>query len=303
VATNLDVQLIDAYTGGVNLPSASQANQVAVANPQGNNLAYKPAAEAFTIDGSVAAALAPLLRGIGLTVDSNNKLAPVPRPRTLQLQDYFIGGTLTSGNIGTLGWNLFGTGTPAISLISGNLGNRMVRLTTTSGATDSAILCLGATAAGSICQPGDVNRLQASMRLPALTARRVFFGFSSDFSVSPAAAAECLGVMFDSTISATNWLRVARSASTGAPADNGIAALNNSRELITLYQPVAGTYQLYSGNNLLGTLNTNISVSALNIGIAVYNTTTTAANADFGAFNFYAPSIGGVLDDDAFLEA
>lgn len=57
----LDTNLVDAYTGGVNLPNASQANQVAVANPQGNNLAYKPAATAFTIDGSVAAALAPML--------------------------------------------------------------------------------------------------------------------------------------------------------------------------------------------------------------------------------------------------
>lgn len=303
MATNLDLQLIDAYTGGVNLPSASQANLVCVANAAGTNLAYKTAASAFTIDGSVAAALAPQLRGVGLTVDVNNKLAPVPRPRTLSLQDYFIGGTLTSGNIGTLGWNLFGTGTPAISLISGNLGNRMVRLTTTAGATDSAILCLGASVTGSICQPGDANRVQASMRLPALTSRRVFFGFSSDFSVSPAAAAECLGIMFDSTVSASNWLRVSRSASAGAPADNGIAALNNSRELITIYQPTSGVFQLYSGNTLLGTLNTNISASALNLGFAVYNTTTTVATGDFGAFNFYAPAIAGVLDDDAFLEA
>src|SRR5690606_20847178 len=79
---------------------------------------------------AIAPLIAPVLRGVGLTVDAG-KLKPQARPRRAQIQDYFVAGGTTSGTIGALGWQLLGSGSPTYTKqTSGLLSNRKGRITT-----------------------------------------------------------------------------------------------------------------------------------------------------------------------------
>lgn len=308
--TPLDTLLIDAYTGGVNMPTAVQAaaNYVARAYQDGSgnvNIEYVPASTAYAADSAVAAALAPLLRGTGLTVASN-KLQPRQRPRSMQIKDHFVGGATTSGAIGALGWNLLGSGTPVYSRIGASgsslSSSSKAQLTTSASTNDRTVLCLGETESRTILAPSEITIAQCTWNHNAvLTSHRVFFGFSADFAVNSAAVSDCIGIYYDSAVS-PNYQIIARAGSVGSPTMTSAVVPSNTAELVTIMQPTAGTFQFYIGNTLIGTIASGIPTNALNVGVRLETLTTAARTVRLGYFGLECNGIAQANDDDTFLE-
>lgn len=311
MATGLDTLLVGGYVGGMNVATAAEAQGHYLARafqaPNGAiNVEYVAAEDAITADGTLSAALAPLLRGVGLTVTSDNKLMTRMRPRLIQLTDPFISGNLVSGSIGALGWNLLGSGTPVFTRADTSLNSSAKCSLTTSGSTnDRSSLTLGETETRDVIVTTSFTILQAVVRLPSLTNVRLFFGLLSSFVPEPSTVADALGIYYDSAVS-PNWQIISRSGSSGTPIDSGVAVANDAGQLLTIYQPVAGTFQFYVGDGtetstLLGTISSGISTTGMNCGFRVETLTAGAKTARVSYFNVEA-SATGAYASDTFLE-
>jgi hypothetical protein len=243
------------------------------------------------------------MRGIGMTVASGGKLTPRQRPRAAQIREYFLSGNNTSGSIGALGWNLLGTGTPAYARASATQMGSSNRgaLSTSNGANDRSVLCLGDSETRDILLASDLTLLQGIWNHDnSLTNKRVFFGLMGTFAAEAAAAVDCLGVYYDSAVSA-NYQIIARSSSSGSPTVTSTAVPANTAEVMSIYQSAPGTFQFYSGNTLIGTINSGVPTAAMNVGFRLETLTTTVKNLNVGYFGLEATA-GGAFDDDAFLE-
>lgn len=297
------------YTGGFPAPTQEEAEAemlpIATIDSEGDpSLRYAPADEVITADGTLAAALAPLLRGTGLTVTSD-LLVVRPRPRSLQLQDFFLSGGLTSGSIGVLGWGLNGVGTPAYTRPNAaSLGGTKGQPATSASANDRTSVTLGDTESKGISALDPVKILQCVWSMNnVLTDKRVFFGFMNDFSEEPSAATDALGIYYDSGIvSPANYRLISRASSAGSPVDSGSAVPANTNQLLTLLQPTAGTWQFYIGNSLIGSISSGLPTVTMNIGFRLETLTAATKNLRLGYFGLHGEP-GGAFDDDAFLEA
>jgi hypothetical protein len=245
---------------------------------------------------------AAALRGAGLTVASG-VLAVRRRPRYAQEQDYFVGGNAASGSIGKMGWNLLGSGTPAYARGAPNVlgsSNRGV-LTTSAGANDRTVLSLGESETRDILPASELTLLQCAWNHDnVLTNKRIFFGLMGTFATEPSAAVDCLGIYYDSAVSA-NYQIIARSSSTGSPTVTATAVPANTAELITIHQASAGVFNFYSGATLLGTISSGVPTAAMNVGWRLETLTTAAKNTNIGYFGFEAIA-ANAFDDDTFLE-
>lgn len=258
-------------------------------------------------DNTFATALAPFLRGVGLTADANGNLAPRVRPRRWVIEENFISGNATSGQIGRMGWNLLGAGTPAAVRNTGNptlASAGHLLLSTSAGATDRTTLSLGSIEAMGFAAPSECTFFQAVVQANAvITTKRFFFGFHGNFSQTPSAATNCLGLYFDTAISATKWLFIARIAGVGAAVVSAVDMPSATDQLITAHQSAAGTWDFYAGNTSLGTAAAGaMNATSMSFGFTLQNTTTTAISHFLGGC-WAEGSLGGACDDDAFLEA
>lgn len=292
------------YLGGLTRPTADDVGKLAVValDALGNpNFEYLEQT-ASVADDTFATTLAPFLRGVGLTVDSSGNLRPRPRPRRLQLQDFFISGNTTSGSIGGLGWNLFGTGTPAVSRSGVALSSSSrFSLVTSAAANNRSCLKLGETETRDTCVVTDYNLIQCCLNHNnQLTDKRVFFGFLGDFATEAAAAVDCLGIYYDSAVSA-NYQIIARSSSVGSPVVTSQVVEGNVTRILTIYQPTAGTFQFYVGNTLVGSISSGVPTAVVDIGWRIETLAAATATVRLGYFGA-AADIGQQFDDDAFLE-
>lgn len=294
------------YLGGLARPTVDDVGKLAVValDSLGRpNFEYLEQT-ASVADDTFATTLAPHLRGVGLTVDASGNLRTRHRPRRIQEYDYFATGNTTSGSIGKLGWNLLGNGTPAYTKSAGtSLRDLKGSLTTSTSTNDRSVLCWGDTETRLVALASELTLLQSFIRIgTTITDMRVFFGLMGDFSQEPSAATNCLGLYYDSAVSA-NWRIIARAAGVGSPTDGGgsFVAPVNTNQLVTLYQPTAGSWQFYVGNSLLGSFASNIPSAAMNVGYRVQTLTTAARSLHVGYFGLNG-DLGGALDDDAFLE-
>lgn len=249
-----------------------------------------------------AAVFAPLLRGVGLVVDGGSKLRPVARPARAEIVERFYCGNQTSGSIGELGWYLLGVGTPAYSKSSSNMGSGGLRGTvSTSGATnDRSTLCLGFTESTTVLQPSALDVWQIGVRLEATATNRMFVGFTDNFANSPAATADCIGILYDSAVS-PNWQTVARIASVGTPVITSFAAVAGTPFMLTAVRNTAtGSVALYAGSTLLGTITSSQFTQSGMLNVGYSQTTLAASSASYrvGGAWFRSVDLGGIYDDD-----
>lgn len=271
------------------------------------NAAAAPSVIGASTNGSFVempqATLAGLLRGVGLTV-ATGKLTPRLRPRVAQARDFFMSGLNTSGNIGALGFSLLGVGTPACTRASATQmgSSNRVALTTSNATNDRSTLGLGDTETRDILLASDLQLLQCAWNHDnSLTTKRVFFGLIGTLANDPAGAVDCLGVYYDSAVSA-NYQIIARSASTGSPTVTSTAVPANTAELMSIYQSTPGTFQFYSGDTLIGTISSGVPTAAMNVGFRLETLTTAVKTLNIGYFGIEATATGA-FDDDTFLEA
>lgn len=293
------------YLGGLTKPTVDDVGKLAVValDSLGNpNFEYLTQT-ATVADNTFATALAPHLRGVGLTVDSNGNLKLRPRPRSLMLQDYFISGLTSTGNIGALGWNMFGTSASVARV--GTLLNSSSRLELiTNNTTNSrAVLKLGETETRDTCACTDINILQTMWNANNdLTSVRHFFGFMGDFSQEPSAATDCLGIYYDSAVS-PNYQIIARAAGVGTPTVTATVVPANNNRMLTIYQPTAGTMQFYVAGALVGTISSGLPTAVVDIGFRVETLTNAVRKMRLGYFGVSADiSDANTFAADAFLE-
>lgn len=296
------------FSGGTPMPTTEEATagyipQAALDAVGEPTLIYGPATDIIAADDTLATALAPTLRGVGLTVDASGNLQVRARPRKCVLQDYFITGGLTTGTIGTLAWNLGGVGTPAVSSIATQgLAARKLIINVTSSANDRTSLTWGQTESSTRLLLSDVRLVQTVHKFAThLATKRWFFGFSSNFATEPSAAADCLGIYYDSAVSA-NYRIINRVGSAGAAVDTGVAAPSDTHELVTVYL-VGSTYQFYIGNTLIGSVSAAVSTAGMNVGYRVETLAGTTRVHHVAYFGFESVQLSGAADDDTFLEA
>lgn len=294
------------YLGGFPVPAKEDVGKIPVValDVLGDPTFSYRTQTALTADGTFATTLAPFLRGAGLSADGG-VLSPRPRPRYVREQDHFISGGLTSGIIGKLGWNLLGSGTPAYARESQTASNdtKRVLLSTSGALNDRTTLCLGDAESRLISVPSRVALLQfGSNFASATTSKRIFFGMSSDFATEPSAVAACLGIYSDSAVASGRWQVISRTGSVGSPVDTGVAPSSAATELLSLYQPTAGTWQFYIGNTLVGTVTTNITTGGLNVGARLETLTAATRSHRLSSCTIVEDLLGSALDDDAFLE-
>lgn len=258
-----------------------------------------------------AAALAPLLRGIGLTVNSSNQLQVRVRPRKCQIQDFFLtgpGAGATVG-IGKLNWNLLGSGTPAIarSATTGVTSTSKLSLVTTATSGHRSSLLLGSAENQGIALPTDLTILQCAVNFNgSLATKRFFFGLQGDFSQEPSAATTTLGIYYDSAVS-PNWQIVARNGATGSPVVTSLAVNAANSHLLTMYQSAAGTWEFHASHTTqadvtLGSISTNIPTAVGNIGFRNETLAASASTMRLGYFGMTSETLAGVYNDDTFLE-
>lgn len=287
------------------LLGAIQNSGVDLPVPKGLNFTSGLRAVRNTVTGIIdvsSVAVAADYAGRGLLVDENGQLQPQPRPR-LWLHEERFAGCIVSPSIGTHGWTVTGDGTPTISRQLTSPSVPRLRLTTDSGASsgDAAALHLGPAANSAVLPPAlsILQRWQAQITLPALTSRRVFWGWADtlDVTLTPGSA---LGLLYDSSVG-PNWYIWARSAGSGAPIDSGVAAATGNY-LLTFTQG-DGSWLVSLGATSLGELSADLpaSGSGLNFGLGVETLTTATAAADLGANTFSAVLESSVWDDDEGL--
>lgn len=293
------------YLGGINKPKAEDVGKIAVValdSLSRPNLSYQTQTATVAND-AFATTLAAHLRGAGLTVDASGNLAARRRPRYAQLQDYFLSGNASSGSIGSLGWNLLGTGTPAYARGSPTVLGSSSRgaLTTSSSANDRACLTLGDTETRAILPAQEMSILQCVWNHDnVLTNKRIFFGLLGNFGIEPSAAVNALGIYYDAGVS-PNYQIIARSSSSGSPVNTGVAVPANTAELISIWQPTAGTFQFYSGNTLLGAISSGVPTAAVNVGWRLETLAAATRATNIGYFGLDGVA-ANAYDDDAFLE-
>lgn len=293
------------YLGGISKPTSDDVGKFAVVRLDGldrPNLSYETQV-ATVADDTFATTLAPFLRGSGLTVDSSGNLSLRARPRRAILVDHFFGGAASSGSIGSLGWNLSGSGTPAISRgnITTSLLSERYTIATSGSANDRSSLTLGSSETLKVAFASQCELLQFALRPVSVANVRVFAGLMGDFSQEPSAATTALGLYYDSGVG-PNWKAIARSAGAGSPVDSGIAASTVNGILVSIWQPTAGTHQLYIGNTLAASISSGIPTAVANLGFRIETLTGSAKSLSVSHFTGIL-NLADANDDDTFLEA
>jgi hypothetical protein len=304
VCTELRQFSDDGWAGALgNIPDLIVADHT-ITYPKLPLAAAAPSVIGATVNGNVIELPLSTFRGVGMTVVGAT-LAPRLRPRAVQLQEYFISGNLVSGSIGSLGWNLLGTGTPSyargVPSIMGSSGRG--ELTTSAAVNDRAVLVLGETESRDILPPTDLNFLQCVVNQDAvLTNKRFFFGLQDTMASEPSAATANLGIYYDSAVS-PNYQIIARTGAAGTPTNTGVAVPSTTAELLTILRVADDNYQFYSGNTLLGTITSGVSdATAMAVGFRVETLSTASKHVNIGYFGLDARATSA-YDDDTFLEA
>jgi len=296
--SNLDGRLLDEFTEGINAPSGLQdAFKLARVNADGTNLDYVAAASAVSGDGTLAAALAPYLRGTGMTVEGD-KLRPRDRPRRIRECDHFLGGTTTSGSIGKLNWNLYsGTWSRGTnSGISQSTRNRLI-----SAVAGSGSIGLGPSgSAGTGCLSAVQVDLAQALIIPNAGPLNYYFSFglSDNANAQIHGVADAVGLY---ALSGTpNWQAIVRSANAGAPVDTGVLVSLGSLTLLTV--------QRSTSSWTLTVNNTSVTIPSLptgNFNPSYYcSTATSGSTAELSPlyFGLESPIFTGAYSVDAFLE-
>lgn len=294
------------YLSGLKKPTSDDVGKFAVVRLNSlnqPNFNYETQT-ASVADDTFASALAEHLRGLGLTVDSSSNLRPRPRPRYAQLVDHFFGGAAASGQVGSLGWNLLGSGTPAIARgnITTSLLSERYSLSTSGSTNDRSVLALGESETRAVAVASQCELLQFAIRPPSLASVRYFVGLMGDFSQEPSAATTALGIYFDSGVHVSHYQIIARASGAGSPTDTGVDAITANGVLISIHQPTAGTHVFYVGNTAVGSISSGVPTAVCNVGIRVE--TLTAASKALRVSHFTGIlNLADANDDDTFLEA
>jgi hypothetical protein len=253
------------------------------------------AARANTLPGRLAGG------DIGALTRSQLQRLLIPRPRQRIERDYFDGGLLTDGSIGSLGWRLYsGTVTKSNNVTQSSSSNRTRLVSAVAGSGAMGLGPSGAAGTG-IFGFAELDIVQAIVNPIVGPANFTHaFGLSDNAAAAPAGVADCVAVYCTQAL--PNWQAIVRSGGAGAPFDTGVA-VSGAQNIILARDP-AGTGWSFYVEDVLGA--TIPSVPTGNLNPFYYNATTTGgASAETGITYFMLQSalLGGAFDNDNILDA
>jgi hypothetical protein len=209
-------------------------------------------------------------------------LRKITDPTFLELEDEFLGGGITSGTIGNIGWTETSSAAGTNSLQAGGVGKGSVfRLTTGAVLGNNKRIHLGATASDPIILPTSSDRFRFCVRIPIITTVTVRIGLMQDVSAAAGGTAGAF-VEFDPASAAT-WRGITRQASVSStPAVLGSAVIVNNWYFIEVRRRPSGTvWELLLNGNAAVTLTTQLPTTACNFGALLQTGAAAARNLDF----------------------
>ncbi len=231
-------------------------------------------------------ALALLLLGTA-NAWANGSMTPASAPvtkstlydyrNTIEIQDDFLAGINSNGNVGTLGWGITGGNTT----YKASESNRLGIINRDSSATISTLTRLDlAIVTSSMIDPALSHYVHLEARLndnDADTQMRLG-SMASSGSITPVN-----GIYFEKLGADTNWFCVTRQASTQTRVDSGIA-VNTSFHGFRYTRTSAGIQFSIDGVNVCGVMTTNIPSTFLDPALQLTNNVAAAKTYDVDYF-------------------
>lgn len=202
-------------------------------------------------------------------------------PRYMDIQDEFLGGTTTSGQVGKLSWILTSAGTAANSLQAGVSDHPGIfRLGTGATSGNNTRLHLGSAANVAVITPTQIDRFSFIVRIPTITTVSVRIGLGQDVSSATFGTAGAW-FEFDAAVNA-NWRCITRQASTSNAqvSSPAVAVTANNWYLLEAVRLSGGNWEFYINGTLRATSSANQPTTDCNFGAMVQTATTAARNLD-----------------------
>lgn len=205
----------------------------------------------------------------------------------IDLRDCFMGGNLTAGSIGELGWSTTVTGTTSLTrltAVSGHPG--ILRLSTGGSATGRLSMHLGPASASGVfinaLETADFLFRTSSLATGATNTRSIAFGFGNDADAAFLGTDSVGFISFpgqDQGLGAAsnNWLAYSRSGGGGAQqttVDTGVVSTDTTNWRIFRIKRVltpTAQYEFYVDGALVATITNNFPTIAQNMGCRVAN--------------------------------
>lgn len=199
---------------------------------------------------------------------------------TVALEDDFLTGLSTSGNIGALGWNA--AGTPGAG--SAGIAEHPGILNLATGGSSATIARINM-AGNAPFLPAAQHSVLAIVRLNHNDANTtVRIGSSTGFATDPPSG----GIYFEKLDADTNWFAVTRSAGTqtGTRIDTGIATDATTFHTFTYLRTAAGVVFLIDNVQVVGPLTSNIPTAGVGVGIFLINSAASSKTLDIDYIRF-----------------
>lgn len=193
-----------------------------------------------------------------------------PYRNSIFLQDDFIGGTNTTGNIGQLGWSISAGSMAPASSIADHFG--VYRLDTSAVINTLARVFMTLPSFTPMNAPHNEIYVIRLNQVDANTTAR--FGDSDGFGANPPTN----GIYFERLTTDTNWFGVTRSGGTQTRVDTGVAADTNFHTF--QFNVSSANVDFLVDNTLTGSSTTNIPTAGALMGFFLTNTAAASKTMD-----------------------
>jgi hypothetical protein len=190
---------------------------------------------------------------------------------TIDINDEFLSGLLTTGNIGDLGWGFTGTAPTYIASVANYPGIRQLPTTATSG--NISALWLGSAHNNDVIQFNDYCDFTYIVRLPDITSNTAFVG-AMDAMGTAVGNQDRYGFEYIDS-SDTYWMIVTGNGSASTRTATNVTVATNTWYKLRIVRNGSGVTYYIDGVSK-GTINTTMPDTPLSFGFHVQTNTTTA---------------------------
>lgn len=192
-------------------------------------------------------------------------------------RDEFDTGGIETGEIGNLGWSVYGNTVSELTSETDHNGIR--RLNTTATANNICALGIGSTSGAGAVMPTQVQRCDFLVRIPSITDARVRVGLGANLTSGGNFGGAGILFMYDPLSDATDWHFITDDAAV-TDTDLATPAVSNNWILLSLVRTSIGDWEARINDSLKATHTANIPTAAMNLGLSIETLTTSAKNVD-----------------------
>lgn len=261
--SNLDLTLIQDYTGGIRAPRDGQQGDVAIVDSTGANLEYvDPALITPGAGVPFATSMGPFQEGRKIVHDGAGRLDFKLRPKFVDLEDYFCSGGETTGTIGSLGWSFVGASTTmAHKSTSASFMVGAQRIITN---TDTTVFTLGRDKFTRQFRLQYLDVMQFVVSTITALNQSVHLGFSDDLSTD-GAGGDSIQFVYDAAVDGL-W-RTVTVSSGGTPEVNVGPSRAGNQLLTVVHDPTTPAILMYVDGVLVGSHTVALPSGEMGVGL------------------------------------